>query len=85
MKLAEGNDMDYGAIICSCNLVDCVQMTDAFVEDMKQNHSNEYLAGIYMPGRYAWIFEDIKILAEPIKMKGHLGLWNFELSENQHE
>lgn len=85
MKLAEGNDMDYGAIICSCNLVDCVQMTDAFVEDMKQNHSNEYLAGIYMPGRYAWIFEDIKILEEPIKMKGHLGLWNFELSENQHE
>ena len=60
-------------------------MTDAFVEDMKQNHSNEYLAGIYMPGRYAWIFEDIKILEEPIKMKGHLGLWNFELSENQHE
>ena len=31
------------------------------------------------------IFEDIKILEEPIKMKGHLGLWNFELSENQHE
>ena len=27
---------------------------------------------------YAWILKDIKVLDKPIKVKGHLGIWNLD-------
>lgn len=77
MSLVDINKLNYGNIICSCELVDCVEMTEKFIEEIKQN-KNEYISGIYAKGRYAWILKDIKILDRPIKAKGHLGIWNFE-------
>ena len=71
-------DMNFkcGYIICKCNLVDCIYMTDEYVNDMKTNHYEEYICGHYEVGRYAWILEDVKVI-EPIKAKGKLGLWNY--------
>ena len=77
MSLVDINDLNYGNIICMCDLVDCVQMTDEFINDIKKNKKNEYITGIYSNGRYAWIFKNIEILNNPIKAKGHLGIWNF--------
>lgn len=77
MSLVDINDLNYGNIICSCDLVDCVEMTDEFINDIKKNKKNEYITGIYSNGRYAWIFKNIEILDNPIKAKGHLGIWNF--------
>ena len=77
MSLVDINDLNYGNIICMCDLVDCVEMTDEFINDIKRNKKNEYLTGIYSNGRYAWIFKNIKILDKPIKAKGHLGIWNY--------
>lgn len=65
-----------GYIICKCNLVDCIYMTDEYVNDMKTNHYEEYICGHYEVGRYAWIVEDVKVI-EPIEAKGKLGLWNY--------
>ena len=71
-------DMNFkcGYIICKCNLVDCIYMTDEYVNDMKINHYEEYICGHYEVGRYAWIVEDVKVI-EPIEAKGKLGLWNY--------
>ena len=71
-------DMNFkcGYIICKCNLVDCIYMTDEYVNDMKINHYEEYICGHYEVGRYAWIGEDVKV-SEPIEAKGKLGLWNY--------
>lgn len=71
-------DMNFkcGYIICKCNLVDCIYMTDEYVNDMKINHYEEYICGHYKVGRYAWIVEDVKVI-EPIEAKGKLGLWNY--------
>ena len=77
MNLVKDNDMHYGNIICKCNLVNCIKMTKEYVEEMKQNHYLEYICGGYSEGRYAWILEDIQILNEPIKAKGHLSIWNY--------
>ena len=77
MSLVDINNLNYGNIICMCDLVDCVEMTDEFINDIKRNKKNEYLTGIYSNGRYAWIFKNIKILDKPIKAKGHLGIWNY--------
>ena len=77
MSLVDINNLNYGNIICMCDLVDCVEMTDEFINDIKRNKKNEYLTGIYSNGRYAWIFNNIETLDNPIKAKGHLGIWNF--------
>lgn len=71
-------DMNFkcGYIICKCNLVDCIYMTDEYVNDMKTNHYEEYICGHYEVGRYAWVVEDVKVI-EPIEAKGKLGLWNY--------
>ena len=77
MSLVDINNLNYGNIICMCDLVDCVEMTDEFINDIKRNKKNEYLTGIHSNGRYAWIFNNIEILDNPIKAKGHLGIWNY--------
>ena len=59
MSLVDINDLNYGNIICSCELVDCVEMTDEFVNNVKNKNKNEYITGIYSNGRYAWIFNNM--------------------------
>lgn len=77
MSLVDTDDLNYGYIICSCELVDCIVMTDEFINNIKNNMKNEYITGIYSKGRYAWILKNIEVLKDPIKAKGHLGVWNF--------
>lgn len=77
MSLVNVNNLNYGHIICSCDLVDCIEMTDEFIEKVKKN-SGEYVSGMYAKGRYAWILENVEIIKKPIEAKGHLGIWNFE-------
>lgn len=78
MSLVKDISLNYGHIICKCNLVDCIQMTEEFVNKIKEENYQEYICGRYEPGRYAWILENIEILESPIETKGHLGVWNYE-------
>ena len=77
MSLVDTDALNYGNIICSCELVDCVEMTEAFIAEIKKNE-NEYLSGLYEVGRCAWILKNVEILEQPIKAKGHLGIWNYD-------
>ena len=79
MSLVDINNLNYGKIICSCELVDCIKMTDEFINDIRKNRKNEYITGIYDIGRYAWILENIKQLDAPIKAKGKLNIWEFNV------
>ena len=78
MDLLKDSSLNLVHIICKCNLVDCIYMTKEYVEDMKENHYQEYICGEYEEGRYAWILENIQVLDNPIKSKGHLNIWNYE-------
>lgn len=64
-----------GAIVTTCNLVDCVKMTQEFIDTVQ---SPELDFGDYAVGRYAWILENIKPLEKPIPASGALSLWNWE-------
>ncbi len=82
LELVEDVPLHYSHIICKCRLVDCIYMTEEFIEDMKNNHYIEYICGDYQVGRYAWILEDVEVLPEELPAKGHLGIWNYE-SDNR--
>lgn len=76
-NLLKDTPLNYGKIICKCNLVDCIRMSEEYVEDMQKNHYEEYLCGVYEEGRYAWILDNITPLAKPIEAKGQLSIWNY--------
>lgn len=76
MSLVDIDKLNYGNIICSCELVDCIEMTNKFIEKVRQN-KNEYISGEYAEGRYAWILKDIQVLDKPIKAKGQLNVWDY--------
>ena len=66
-----------GYILCKAMLVDCIYMTKEYVEQMKKDNPTEYLCGNYQEGRYAWVLDDVEPV-EPILVKGHLGIWNYD-------
>lgn len=76
-KLYDEDNLNYGSIICKCKLVDCIYMTEEYINYIKENNYQEYICGEYKVGRYAWVLDDIEPLDEKIKVKGNLGLWNF--------
>lgn len=76
ISLLKNTNFKYGNIICKCNIIDCIYMTEELIENIKKN-KNEYISGDYKVGRYAWILEDIESVDVPIKIKGNLGIWNF--------
>ena len=69
-------DLVYGCILCEAELVDCIYMTEEFIEKLKKENYNEYLCGRYEVGRYAWVLKNIKPI-KPIFAKGQLGIWNY--------
>lgn len=77
MSLVDIDNLNYGNIVCSCELVDCIEMTDEFIDKIKNTRKNEYLTGVYSKGRYAWILKNVIVLDKPIKVKGHLGIWTY--------
>lgn len=79
MSLVNEKELNYGNIICSCDLIDCIEITDEFIKKIK--NTNEYICGIYEVGRYAWILDNIKVLEKEIKVKGKLGFWNYDVEK----
>ena len=76
--LYDENDLAQGYITCSCELVDCILITEEFVNNLKQNNYTEYRCGNYEVGRYAWILKNVQILDKKIAVKGKLGIWNYK-------
>ena len=69
--------MNYGNIICKCNLVDCIYMDQSYIDSVS---IKEKELGIYEIGRYAWVLDNIELI-KPIKAKGKLNRW--EVNDNE--
>lgn len=76
-ELYSDDELQYGYIICKCNLVDCIYMTKEFIENEKKKNPKNFISGHYEVGRYAWILDNIEPI-KPIKAKGQLGIWNYK-------
>lgn len=77
MELFNEEELQYGKIICKCKLVDCIKMTEEYINKIKKENKIEYICGYYSVGRYAWILEDIQVLQKPISAKGKLNIWTY--------
>ena len=70
--------LHFGYIICKAQLVDCIEMTEEYIEKVKSEEHLEYILGEYKVGRYAWVLENVEVLEQPIPAKGKLGIWTYE-------
>lgn len=67
-----------GAIVAVARLHSIYRITAGGVEGFRpQPPANEIAFGDYTPGRYAWLFAEVRALPEPIPAKGALGLWEW--------
>jgi hypothetical protein len=62
-----------GAIIAVCELYDCLPTTAI----RRQIDGIEYEFGNYADGRFAFLLRNVSILAQPVLIKGALGLWEW--------
>lgn len=75
-----------GMVIATANIVDCHKIISDY-EDHAIMHTglkisgNEYRFGNYEDGRYAWELDTVQVLAEPVKAKGQLSLWEWNSEE----
>lgn len=77
-KLVSNDEMNYGNIICKCQLIDCIEMTEEYINKIKTEAYQQYICGQYEVGRFAWILQNIEPLKAPIPAKGQLGIWNYK-------
>lgn len=62
-----------GKVLAIGTLVDC-QPTESIAGTLSRQERD---LGNYGPGRWAWVFQDIQPLPEPIQAKGTLGIWEW--------
>lgn len=88
------NDLPFGAIIGKVNLVDTAPTShflSLFGDNPKMglsaqlNGEQEKAFGDYSPGRFGWLLSDPVVFEKPIRSRGQLGIWNFDLEfHNQY-
>lgn len=64
-----------GCVLATATLVDCIRITPEYIATLTQD---EIALGDYSLGRYAWKLKNIRMLEEPISVKGKQGLWDWE-------
>lgn len=70
-----------GAIVARAVLRDCERTEEAAITISQADArwwGLEHLYGDYAPGRWAWFLSEIEPLAEPVFVRGALGLWEWE-------
>lgn len=61
---------EFGSIICLAHLADCIQMTEHNLPG-----EPERSFGLYEPGRWMWVFDEVRQLEKPIPAVGRQRLW----------
>lgn len=72
--IEDPSELPLGKILCSGRLIDCVP-TEYFDQRRRECAPFEEAFGNYASQRYAWVFDGLLTLREPIPVKGSLGLY----------
>ncbi|MDJ0511309.1 MAG: ASCH domain-containing protein [Crocosphaera sp.] len=73
LTLHPWDSLPLGMAIAVCDLVDCIQMTEDFINEQSET---ERCCGHWEPGRFAWKLDNVQSLPLPVPIKGKQGLWN---------
>ncbi len=76
----KGYNLSYGCgeIIGEAEIVDCVFITPEINEELKKINPLVYGKSGHVE-KYGWKLENVVKYDKPIKVKGKLGLWNYDI------
>ena len=69
-----------GAIIGEATIIDCILVDTKLNEELRKINPLVYARSNHVE-TYAWKLENIKKYDKPIYIKGKLGLWNYEVGD----
>lgn len=62
----------FGAVLAIVEMSDCIEIDPHFAQRISHM---ELAFGEWQPGRYAWQFDSVKKLREPLIIRGQQGMW----------
>ena len=71
-------ELPYGKILGKVKLVDCIKMSPEFKEILLKENSDIYTKSSFQEN-YGWQVTDVDVFENPIEVKGHLSLWEYDL------
>lgn len=71
-------ELPYGKILGKVKLVDCIKMSPEFKELLLRENSDIYTKSSFQEN-YGWQVTDVEVFENPIEVKGHLSLWEYNL------
>lgn len=74
------DEIPLGKILGKVTLVDCVKMCSEFKDMLLKENPDIYTKSSFQEN-YGWQVENVKVFNEPIDVKGHLSLWEYELDD----
>ena len=74
------DEIPLGKILGKVTLVDCVKMCPEFKDMLLKENPDIYTKSSFQEN-YGWQVENVKIFDEPIDVKGHLSLWEYEVDD----
>lgn len=72
------DEIPLGKILGKVTLVDCIKMCPEFKEMLLKENSDIYTKSSFSEN-FGWQVENIQVFDEPIKAKGHLSLWEYDI------
>ena len=72
------DELPKGEIIGKVKLIDCIKMSPEFKEKLLEENSDIYKNSVFKEN-YGWQISDVEKFDNPIKVKGHLSLWEYNL------
>lgn len=72
-------ELPYGKILGKVKLVDCIKMSPEFKEILLKENSDIYTKSSFQEN-YGRQVTDVDVFENPIEVKGHLSLWEYEIN-----
>lgn len=74
------DEIPVGKILGKVTLVDCIKMCPEFKDMLLKENPDIYTKSSFQEN-YGWQVENVKFFNEPIEVKGHLSLWEYEVDD----
>ncbi len=69
-----------GKILGKVTLVDCIKMSPEFKERLLKENKDIYAKSSFQEN-YGWQMDNVQVFKEPIEIKGHLSLWEYNIEK----
>ncbi len=76
------NSAPTGVILGVVTITDCIKKSEEFKQILLNEKCDVYTKSSF-ESNYGWKIENVRVFDTPIKAKGNLGLWNYDIESKK--